>query len=66
MTLAANNGRNPSQAFLSDAYMIDPEGGLSFRASETGKALLEKSFTSTYGYSTEAAATYFNAAMDEP
>lgn len=64
-TLAANNGRNPSQAFLSDAYMIDPEGGLSFRASPTGKALLENRSPDTFGYSTEAAATYFNAAMDE-
>lgn len=63
--LAANNGRNPAQAFLSDAYMIDPEEGLSFRASDTGKAILENRSPETFGFTTEGASTFFNLAMTE-
>ena len=64
-TLANNNGRNPAQAFLSDAYMIDPENGLSFRDSATGKAILEDRAPETHGFSLEAANLFFNDAMND-
>lgn len=64
-TLADNNGRNPAQAFLGDAYMIDPEGGVSFRSSDTGKAVISKRSPETFGYSLGAANEFFNDAMDK-
>ena len=63
-TLADNNGRNPAQAFLSDAYMIDPEAGVSFRSSDTGKALLAERSPETFGFSPGAAGMFFRDAMD--
>lgn len=64
VTLADNNGRNPAQAFLSDAYMIDPEAGISFRDSDTGKAVIANRSPETFGYSLGAANMFFNDAMD--
>ncbi len=62
--LADNNGRNPAQAFLSDAYMIDPEEGVSFRSSPTGEAVIADRSPETFGYSPGAAGMFFRDAMD--
>lgn len=63
--MADTLGKNPTQAFLSDAYMIDPEKGISFRSSEEGKAVLADKLPETYGYSTSLAKQLFKAAVDE-
>ena len=63
--LAEATGRFPAQAFLSDAYMIDPELGLSFRSTETGAAVIAERSPDTFGYSGALAGEYFRAAMAE-
>ncbi len=63
--IAALNGRRPAQAFLSDAYMIDPEQGISFRNSETSEWVLAERSPETMGYSIALATAYFQAAMTE-
>lgn len=63
--LAELMGRNPAQAFLSDAYMIDPENGISFRSSDEGLAVTAERSPDTLGYSVELATAYFQAAMAE-
>jgi ABC-type oligopeptide transport system substrate-binding subunit len=61
--LAAEEGKNPAAAFLSDAYMIDPEEGISFRSSDEGKAVLEDRLPESNGYDTEIAKGLFQRAM---
>lgn len=63
--LAEEQGSRPAQAFLSDAYMIDPENGLSFRDSAEGKDVIKDRLPATHGYSKELAKTFFKAAMEE-
>lgn len=58
-------GKNPAQAFLSDAYMADPENGIAYRDSEEGKAVLADRLPDTYGYDSGIAKTLFNQAVDE-
>lgn len=62
--LANAMGRNAALGFLSDAYMTDPEQGLSYRNSDAGKAAL-KSITDVAadGYSLALAKTLFRNAM---
>jgi hypothetical protein len=63
--LAEATGRFPAQAFLSDAYNIDPELGISFRSTDEGKAVTAERSPETQGFSVELAAAYFQAAMEE-
>lgn len=63
--MADTLGKNPTQAFLSDAYMADPENGISYRSSEEGQAVLEDRLPETYGYDQGIAKTLFNKAVDE-
>jgi hypothetical protein len=63
--LAEFTGRNPAQAFFSDAYMIDPELGVSWRSSDEGKAAYANRSPETFGYSRELAKAYFRRALTE-
>lgn len=63
--LAEQNGANPAQAFLSDSYMVDPEGGLGWRASEEGKRVIADRIPEKFGFSKSLAGSYFKAAMEE-
>jgi ABC-type oligopeptide transport system substrate-binding subunit len=65
ISLADQLGRNPAQAFLSDAYMIDPETGVSYRSSDAGKAAIADRLPETAGYSEELAKALFVEAMNE-
>lgn len=63
-SIATAKGKGPSQAPLSDAYMIDPENGISWRNSDDGKAVLADRLPESYGYSVTRAADYFGKAAD--
>jgi hypothetical protein len=65
VALAESQGRNPAQAFLSDAYMADPELGLSYRNSEPGKAAYADRLPNTLGFNRELAKSLFKASIDE-
>ena len=64
-TYAATKGYTPAQGYLSTAYMIDPENGISWRDSDQGKAVLADRSPDTYGYSRSKAEDYFGEAADE-
>lgn len=61
--LANFTGRNPAPEFFSDAYMIDPEAGLSWRDSNEGKAAYQNRLPNTQGYSRELSKAYFRRAL---
>jgi hypothetical protein len=61
--LAEFTGRNPAPEFFSDAYMIDPENGLSWRDSDEGKAAYANRLPGTEGYSRELSKAYFRRAL---
>ena len=66
--LADLAGKNPAVGYLSNAYMIDPAGKESWRASKWGQAVLwprQYAAGNTACYSRELAETYFKAAGDE-
>ncbi len=63
--LADKTGSRPAQAFLSEAYMVDAEAGISWRQSEEGKAVLDDLVPETNGYDIELARGLFNSALDE-
>jgi ABC-type oligopeptide transport system substrate-binding subunit len=63
--LATATARNPAQAFLSDAYMADPENAVSYRKSAPGLAAYADRSPSTLGFNRELAKTLFKAAGDE-
>ena len=63
--LADTTGRNPAPYFFSDAYMIDPENGISYRGSEAGLAAYEDRLPETFGFSQELARAYFRKALTD-
>jgi ABC-type oligopeptide transport system substrate-binding subunit len=63
--LADATARNPSQAFLSDAYMADPENAISYRSSAPGLAAYAERSPETLGFNRELAKTLFKTAGDE-
>jgi hypothetical protein len=63
--LADTTGSRPAMGFFSEAYMIDPESGVSWRVSEEGQAVLEGRSTETNGFNKEAAGQLFNKAMND-
>jgi ABC-type oligopeptide transport system substrate-binding subunit len=63
--LAEYTGRNPAPYFFSDAYMIDPENGISYRSSDAGLAAYEDRLPETFGYSQELARAYFRKALND-
>ena len=65
--LADAAGRNPATAYLSNAYMLDPTGTVSYRASAAGKSVLadyETAAGNEYCYSKDLAGQYFRAAAE--
>jgi ABC-type oligopeptide transport system substrate-binding subunit len=63
--LAIATGRNPSQTFLSDAYMADPENAISYRSTGPAKAAYSDRSPETLGYNPNLAKHLFKAAGDE-
>ncbi len=63
--MAEVTGRNPAPSFFSDAYMIDPENGVSYRGSDEGKAAYAERLPATFGHSEELARAYFRRAIAE-
>jgi ABC-type oligopeptide transport system substrate-binding subunit len=61
--LADYTGRNPAPWFFSEAYMIDPENGVSYRSSAEGRAAYADRLPETFGYSQELARAYFRKAL---
>ncbi|MEG1565792.1 MAG: ABC transporter substrate-binding protein [Bacilli bacterium] len=57
-------GSDPAMAYLSDAYMIDPEKGISYRSSEAGMAVTTKrGGLEGMGHDASRAETKFASAM---
>lgn len=63
--LAYATGSRPALSFFSEAYMIDPESGISWRESPEGKAVIADRSLETYGFNKEASAQLFNQAMND-
>lgn len=66
--LAEAAGRNPAMAYLSNAYMLDPSGTQSYRASKWGKAVIreyQEIANNEYCYSSAVAQAYFAAAVED-
>lgn len=62
--LAEKTGHNSSLGYLSDAYMVDPESGVSYRDTDAGKAALsEYTAVNAYGHSDSMAQQLFYKAM---
>ena len=70
-TFANNRGVQPSINYFSDAYLTDPENGVSYNDSDAHKKAVEAYQTfdskgeSTYGYSKDRAILAFKAAVKE-
>ncbi len=65
--LANMAGKNPAASYLSSAYMLDPEGVVSYRDSSYGKGVLanfQKAANNEYCYSRSLAQSYFKRAGD--
>ena len=65
--LADMAGKNPAASYLSSAYMLDPEGVVSYRDSSYGKGVLanfQKAANNEYCYSRSLAQSYFKRAGD--
>ena len=63
-SLADFTGRNPAQWFISEAYMIDPENGVSYRSSEAGQEAYAERLPETNGFSEELSRAYFKRALE--
>lgn len=50
-----SRGRVPTQDYLSDNYLINPEDGLSYNVTDTHKSVLANRYYDTYGYNKDAA-----------
>jgi len=62
-TYAANRGRIPSNEYYSSNYMIDPENGLAWNASDAHKEAMADYYPDTTGYNLSAAKIYFRQAV---
>ena len=65
--LADAAGRNPATGYLSNAYMLDPTGTVSYRASDAGKSVLApyvEASGNEYCYSRDLAGQYFRSAAE--
>lgn len=66
-TLAAQSGRNSALGYLSNAYMIDPNGKVPYRDSEKGKAVIgqyTEAAGNKYAYSPALAGELFSRAIN--
>ena len=65
--LADMAGKNPAVSYLSNAYMLDPNGVVSYRSSAEGKGVVanfQRAAGNEYCYSRSLAETYFKRAGD--
>ena len=68
---ASNRGVQPSISYFSDAYLSDPENGISYNDSQAHKDAIasyqvyDSDGESTFGYSLDRAVSYFRAAVKE-
>ncbi len=60
---AESLGTIPSQDYFGDAYLYDPEAGLSYNDTVYHKANLATRFPETYGYDKDAAINHFKKAL---
>lgn len=51
--------------YFSDAYYVDPESGIPYRASEQGQAVFDEFSGDTWGYNHDGAIAYFKQAVSE-
>ena len=67
VTFASARGNVPAVDYLSSNYMIDPENGMSYSATEAHKKAVEGLLEDTdgHGYSLELAREYFRVALTE-
>lgn len=63
-TLAASEFRNPAFEFYADAYLIDPELGISYNDTTYHQENIADYYPETYGYNRSAAQTLFNRAIE--
>jgi uncharacterized repeat protein (TIGR02543 family) len=53
----------PTMYYFTPAYLVDPAGGVSFRASQFGPGVLENMSPDTFGYNPDAATAFFRSAV---
>lgn len=58
-------GMTPTQEYLSDNYLIDPESGVSYNSTDTHKAVLADRYNETYGYNPTYAKSELDKVMDD-
>ena len=63
--ICASRGRTPTQEYLSDNYLIDPENSISYNSTEAHKAVLADRYNDTYGFNADAAENELALAMEE-
>lgn len=64
-TYAANRGRIASNEYFSSNYMIDPENGLSWNATDEHAAAMADYYPEAFGFNLSAAKIYFRQAVAE-
>ncbi len=64
-TFADNRGVIASNDYLSAAYLINPEEGISYNSTQAHKDAVKGFFPETNGYNYGAATTYFSLAVEE-
>lgn len=68
-TYAENHGVTPSVEYFSDAYLSDPENGVSYNDTDQHDAVMKEmygaNYETTYGYDFDKATQYFKQAADE-
>jgi hypothetical protein len=64
-TVAATVHRNPCDSFLTDAYLYDPENGVSYNSTTYHTDAIADYYPDTYCYNKEAAITLFKEAGQE-
>lgn len=64
-TLCESRGAEPTQSYLSDNYLIDPEQGISYNDSDAHKAVLADRYPETYGFNVDAAKRELKQAMED-
>ena len=67
-SFADARGVNPSISYLADAYMADPQNGVSYNSTDAHKnaiAPFHNTQNEDYGYNLDKAVTYFKMAVDE-
>lgn len=63
-SLADMEFRNPAFEFFADAYLIDPELGISYNDTTYHQENIADYYPETYGYNRSAAQTLFNSAIN--